>query len=114
MPLMGSLYIGNSGLQTSQNALNTTAHNMTNADTATMAAEGLIKNPMNPFTGNVINNEAKEDGVYIIASQEFDVQSHGDYTFNASKWAKVKDNLWEKNNWTFSDAYTLLPPDMMP
>ena len=34
MPLMGSLYIGTSGLQTSQNALNTTAHNMTNADTA--------------------------------------------------------------------------------
>lgn len=33
MPLMGSLYIGNSGLQTSQNALNTTAHNITNADT---------------------------------------------------------------------------------
>ena len=33
MPLMGSLYIGNSGLQTSQNALNTPAHNMTNADT---------------------------------------------------------------------------------
>ena len=33
MPLMGSLYIGTSGLQTSQNALNTTAHNMTNADT---------------------------------------------------------------------------------
>ena len=33
MPLMGSLYVGTSGLQTSQNALNTTAHNMTNADT---------------------------------------------------------------------------------
>ncbi len=33
MSLFGSLYIGNSGLQTSQNALNTTAHNMTNADT---------------------------------------------------------------------------------
>lgn len=33
MPLMGSLYIGQSGLQTSQNALNTTAHNMSNADT---------------------------------------------------------------------------------
>ncbi len=31
--LMGSLYIGTSGLQTSQNALNTTAHNMTNSDT---------------------------------------------------------------------------------
>lgn len=34
MPLMGSLYIGTSGLQTSQNALNTTAHNLSNMDTA--------------------------------------------------------------------------------
>lgn len=33
MPLMGSLYIGVSGLQTSQNALNTTAHNLSNVDT---------------------------------------------------------------------------------
>ncbi len=33
MPLMGSLYIGSSGLQTSQNALNTTAHNLSNMDT---------------------------------------------------------------------------------
>lgn len=33
MPLMGSLYIGASGLQTSQNALNTTAHNLSNLDT---------------------------------------------------------------------------------
>lgn len=33
MPLMGSLYIGSSGLQTSQNALNTTSHNLANIDT---------------------------------------------------------------------------------
>ncbi len=33
MPLMGNLYIGASGLQTSQNALNSTAHNITNVDT---------------------------------------------------------------------------------
>lgn len=33
MPLMGSLYVGTTGLQTSQNALNTTGHNLTNADT---------------------------------------------------------------------------------
>ncbi|MCL2252842.1 MAG: flagellar hook-associated protein FlgK [Lachnospiraceae bacterium] len=31
--LMGSLYVGTSGLQTSQNALNTTSHNMANAGT---------------------------------------------------------------------------------
>lgn len=33
MSLFGSLYIGTSGLRTSQNALNTTAHNMSNIDT---------------------------------------------------------------------------------
>lgn len=33
MPLMGSLYVGASGLQNSQNALNTTAHNLSNVDT---------------------------------------------------------------------------------
>ncbi|SDA42073.1 flagellar hook-associated protein 1 FlgK [Butyrivibrio sp. INlla18] len=33
MSLMANLYVGQSGLQTSQNALNTTAHNMANIDT---------------------------------------------------------------------------------
>lgn len=33
MSLFGSLYVGVSGLQTGQNALNTTAHNMSNMDT---------------------------------------------------------------------------------
>ncbi len=33
MSLMGSLYVGTSGLQTSQNALNTTAHNLSNLET---------------------------------------------------------------------------------
>ena len=33
MSLMGSLYVGVSGLQTANNALNTTAHNMSNLDT---------------------------------------------------------------------------------
>ena len=33
MSLFGAMYVGNSGLQTSQNALNTVAHNMVNADT---------------------------------------------------------------------------------
>ena len=33
MSLMGSFWVGVSGLQTSNNALNTTAHNMSNLDT---------------------------------------------------------------------------------
>ena len=33
MSLMSALYVGSSGLRVSQNALNTTAHNVSNADT---------------------------------------------------------------------------------
>ena len=39
MSLMGSLYVGTSGLQTSQNALNTTAHNMSNVDSTGYARQ---------------------------------------------------------------------------
>lgn len=42
MPLMGSLYIGNSGLQTSQNALNTTAHNLSNVDTQGFTRQQIL------------------------------------------------------------------------
>lgn len=43
MPLMGSLYIGNSGLTTSQNALNTTAHNISNADTTGYVRQQVLQ-----------------------------------------------------------------------
>ncbi len=44
MPLFGSLYIGASGLQTSQNAMNTTAHNMTNVDTKGYTRQQILLN----------------------------------------------------------------------
>ena len=40
---MGSLYIGSSGLRTSQNALNTTANNLANVDRRTAITIHLIK-----------------------------------------------------------------------
>ncbi len=43
MPLMGSLWVGNSGLSTAQNALNTTAHNVTNADTKGYTREQILQ-----------------------------------------------------------------------
>ena len=62
MPLMGSLYIGKSGLQTSQNALNTTAHNMSNADT-----KGYVRQQVMLGTG--IYNTIKVD-FKAVASQQ--------------------------------------------
>ena len=62
MPLMGSLYIGNSGLQTSQNALNTTAHNMTNADTA-----GYVRQQVQ--MGTKVYNTIKIDFTAVSSQQ---------------------------------------------
>lgn len=42
MSLFGSLYVGASGLQTSQNALNTTAHNMSNVDTTGYTRQQIL------------------------------------------------------------------------
>ena len=47
---MGSLYIGASGLQSSQNALNTTANNLTNVDTKGYVREQVIFQDMNYST----------------------------------------------------------------
>ena len=43
MSLMGSLYIGNSGLQTSQNALNTVTHNLANIDTTGYTRQQVVQ-----------------------------------------------------------------------
>lgn len=43
MSLMGSLYVGASGLQTSQNALNSTAHNMSNLDTTGYTRQQVLQ-----------------------------------------------------------------------
>ena len=43
MPLMGSFYVGTSGLQMSQNALNTTAHNISNKDTQGFVRQQVLQ-----------------------------------------------------------------------
>lgn len=43
MSLMGGLYVGASGLQTSSNALNTTAHNLSNVDTVGYTRQQVLQ-----------------------------------------------------------------------
>lgn len=66
--IFGSLYLGNSGLRTSQNALNTTAHNMSNLDT-----EGYTRQQVQLGTGEYttikitpesVSNQQIGSGVY--------------------------------------------------
>ena len=56
MSLMGSFYVGVSGLQTSQNALNTTAHNLSNINTTGYTRQQVLQ-------GNQIYTKIGECGV---------------------------------------------------
>ena len=88
---------------------------MTNADVATLATSGCIENPVNPMTGKPLNNNEKTaHEQYVIVSKQWNTQEHGENTFNASKWARVKDNLWDKNNWEFYEKETVLKDYSFP
>lgn len=82
MPLMGSLYIGKSGLQTSQNALNTTAHNMSN-----MGTTGYVRQQV--MLGTSIYNTIKFD-VKAVSNQQLGLG------VTYSKTRQVRDYFLDK------------------
>ncbi len=74
---------------------------MTNADVPSLAMEGLINNPINPFTGNPITTDDKIDGVYITDSYSWhldDTDGNG-FDLSGSDWLLVRDNIYDLNNW---------------
>lgn len=76
---------------------------MTNADVPTYALKDIVENPVNPFTGNVINNKTKENGVYITIDDIFmphHSKSKNIFTIKENTWFKIKDNIFEDSNWT--------------
>ncbi len=78
----------------------TSSEFMTNADTPTLAMEGIIENPTNPFTGKVIDSSLKyEDNCYILASDAWGVNFNNSTVYYSGEWLSVHDNIWDKNNW---------------
>lgn len=74
MPLMGSLYIGASGLQTSQNALNTTAHNLSNIDTTGYTRQQVQQSARRYVTLSInpqsVNNKQTGQGVIYARAKQ--------------------------------------------
>ncbi|MCQ2519421.1 MAG: flagellar hook-associated protein FlgK [Lachnospiraceae bacterium] len=62
MSLTSGLYVGTSGLQTSQNALNTTAHNLSNMET-----EGYVRQQV--LSSDKVYNTIKKASVSVSAQQ---------------------------------------------
>ena len=93
----------------------TSSEFMTNADVATLSVAGLIENPVNPFTGKLIDNSEKyAHDQLIIRSQDWGVVRNQGNTFRACEWATVRDNLWDPANWSFSFGDTLLQEHELP
>ena len=93
----------------------TTDHTfMTNADTPSLAMQDVIENPVNPFTGNVINMDAKNAGAQIVTtSHNWKISNnHGKaYDTSDGKWLSVHDDIFNEDNWAFvADGTEVLFP----
>ena len=83
---------------------------MTNADVVTIATQGIIHNPKNPFTGKEISNKAKyEDVQYVFASHAHSLSKHDKNTYIPGDWYSVHTDIWNKENWKVAKKYAVLP-----
>jgi len=91
---------------------------MTNADVPTLSMENLIQNPINPFTQKPINNDEKyAHDQYIIMSEVFNYNIGNktpSNTYPPSKWACIRDNIWDHNNWSFIEDEIILKEHITP
>ena len=80
---------------------------MTNGDTPILAMNGLIDNPVNPFTNKEIDDHEKlsHDQLVLCVDSSAENPSSEDCVFYrpGQVWYTVHDNVYEKDNWTRVD-----------
>ena len=121
MPLMGSLYVGNSGMQTSQNALNTTAHNLSNLDTTGYVRQQVQQSTKSYMTlavnAKAITNQQTGLGVtysrvkhirdyFLDKSYRRESGRSMFYQVSAEVMSEVEDQLGEMNGEAFQNTLT--------
>lgn len=86
---------------------------MTNADVPTLAVEGLIEEPVNPFTGNAISSDYKTENnkQYVIMSEEWNISKNDGKQFLKSRWASVSGDVRDKAKWSFDTRLGSFPMD---
>lgn len=119
MSLMANLYVGTSGLSTSQNALNTTAHNMANLDT-----EGYTRQQVSQGTRAYQTLEKKNEAIAWkqigtgvnynnckqVRSEFLDISYRTEngrlafYDVSVKALEEIEDQLQEMNGSEFADS----------
>lgn len=78
---------------------------MTNGDTPVLAMNGLIDDPVNPFTGNRIDSHEKrahDQRVIVVDIEENTPQNSADnpsFVCPGQVWYTIHDNVYDKSNW---------------
>ena len=78
---------------------------MTNADTPTIAMDGLVENPVNPFTGNAIDSSAKAGEQHLLWCTKWDTDENNGNQFLPGFWFSVHDDIFESGNWEYLGYY---------
>jgi hypothetical protein len=70
---------------------------MTTADAPLLAMQGIIDNPVNPFTSRPMQSD-KDDGVKIATVR----RTANEYTYNIedNEWLHVQDDISLPSNWS--------------
>ncbi|MBP3238303.1 MAG: YidC/Oxa1 family membrane protein insertase [Lachnospiraceae bacterium] len=75
---------------------------MTNADAPQLAVKDVIENPVNPFTGKIINDDSKKAGDPIVFySTKWRVTENNGNQFIPGDWWSVHGDIHDKKNWTY-------------
>lgn len=75
---------------------------MTNADVPALAFEGLIEDPVNPFTGKTVNSDERKNKQYVTTSAHFNPVINNGMVFDTSDgyWYEVTPgSIFDKANW---------------
>ncbi len=117
MPLMANLYVGASGMQTSQNALNTTAHNMANIGTTGYTRQQVSQGTMtyqtisqtqaaNSWTqiglGVTYNNCKQVRSVFLDSSYRTENGRNSFYSSTYAAINEIEDQLQEMDGAEFA------------
>ena len=80
---------------------------MTNADTPMLATEGIVSNPVNPFTGKELTDSQKNaEEQHIFITQDWQVSINNENTFLAGDWFALRNqDIYNKDNWEYLGTY---------
>lgn len=88
---------------------------MTNADVPTIAVEGVIKNPVNPFTKKPINSKEKTaHPQYISLSHAYYLPENSGYEFVAGPWLEIDGSFLNQSKWEYIKEEVVLKEHKAP